>query len=69
MTEKPKTDLGTLPDESIGRPGPWRDGRHTTRQAPPEDSVIRKPGEGPADSTSTTVTLDDYEGPKDKPHI
>jgi hypothetical protein len=32
--------------------------------SPPGESVIRKPGEGPADTISTTVTLEDYEQPR-----
>jgi hypothetical protein len=63
MADELKTAPTTPQPDSIGRPAPWQEGRHQKRDAPPDDSVIRKPGEGPPDTTSTTVTLDDYEQP------
>ncbi len=64
---KPKRDLPTASGESIGRPGPWREGRYERAGEPGEESVIRKPGEGPADTVSTPVTREDYEGPGRRP--
>jgi len=61
MSGKSKDAPGP-PGESIGRPGPWREGRYQKRDVPAGDSVIRKPGEGPTDTVSTPVTREDYEG-------
>ncbi len=61
MPDESKTDPPNPAADSIGRPAPWQDGRHKKRDSPLQDSVLRKPGEGPAGTTSTKVTLDDYE--------
>ncbi len=60
MVDKAKDEPTNSTGDSIGRPGPWREGRYQKPDAPPDDSVIRKPGEGPADTVSTPVTQDDY---------
>jgi len=49
--------------ESIGRPAPWGETRYEEDGKPDAGSVLRKPGEGPVDTTSTPVTLEDYVGP------
>jgi hypothetical protein len=61
MSSKRKEDPEALMDRSIGRPGPWDEGRYEKRDAPAKTSVIRKPGEGASDATSTPVTRKDYE--------
>jgi len=61
MSETPKNHPPISPGESIGRPGPWREGRYLKPDAPSKDSVLRKPGEGAPDTVSTTVTREDYE--------
>ena len=61
MSRKRSVD-GTLPpEESIGRPGPWREGRYHKGNAPPGDSVVRRPGEVAPDRRSMPVTRKDYE--------
>ena len=50
-------------EEAIGRPNPWGEGRYEEGGKPPQESVVRKPGEGPPDTTSTPVTRKDYESP------
>lgn len=49
-------------DESIGRPTEWREGRYEKAGTPINGSVVKKPGEVPPDTTSTTVTERDYQG-------
>jgi hypothetical protein len=58
---KPDTDDGSS-DESIGRPDEWREGRYEKPGTALDESVERRPGEVPPDTTSTTVTEKDYEG-------
>ena len=55
-------------DESIGRPGEWREGRYQQPGKPVERSV-KDPQESEADShdtVSTPVTRKDYEGAQTK---
>ncbi len=48
-------------DRSIGRPSEWREGRYERSGDPKKESVVRKPGELPPDTTSAPVTRRDYE--------
>jgi hypothetical protein len=48
-------------EESIGRPAEWGEGRYEKAGTATKQSVVRKPGEAPPDTTSTTVTEKDYE--------
>jgi hypothetical protein len=59
---KPEADDSSA-DESIGRPTEWREGRYEKAGMPKDESVVKKPGEAPPDTTSTTVTEKDYEEP------
>jgi hypothetical protein len=59
--ENEKPAVPEVTDESIGRPGPWREGRGQKDGKPITESVVRKPKEGPPDTTSTPVTRRDYE--------
>jgi hypothetical protein len=62
MSNESKRDPGdSSSDESIGRPAEWREGRYEKAGSAPDKSVARRPGEAPADTTSTTVTHKDYE--------
>jgi hypothetical protein len=58
---KPLQDEGSS-DESIGRPTAWREGRYEKAGAPIDKTVVKRPGEAPPDTTSTTVTQKDYLG-------
>jgi hypothetical protein len=70
----PKRNKGTT-NESIGRPGPWREGRYEESGQPLEDSVApdppldskrplnEAPAKAPSGPVSTPVTLEDYTGP------
>jgi len=49
-------------DESIGRPAEWREGRYEKAGPPIDQSVVKKPGEAPPDTSSTPVTEKDYRG-------
>jgi hypothetical protein len=51
-------------DESIGRPGPWREGRYQQADKPVKETVITPPGTQPASRQpkSTPVTRKDYQG-------
>jgi hypothetical protein len=57
----PDVDKGSS-EESIGRPSEWGEGRYEEAGTPIDESVVRKPGEAPPDTTSTTVTEKDYQG-------
>jgi len=50
-------------DESIGRPGPWREGRYEQKDKPVQQSVITPPRTKPVsdEPPSTPVTRKDYE--------
>jgi hypothetical protein len=61
MANTPTGSSVPAPEESIGRPGPWREGRYETKDHPTGASVLRRPGERAPDTTSTPVTRDDYE--------
>jgi hypothetical protein len=52
-------------DQSIGRPGPWREGRYEQSGGRVDRSVITPGGAAAAfhDNVSTPVTREDYEGP------
>jgi hypothetical protein len=74
MSEKTK---GTT-DESIGRPGPWREGRYQKSGQPLEDSVapeqpLDSKSDAPAEPkvvpgpVSTPVHLDEYTTVSEKP--
>jgi len=60
----PKTPSNGSTDESIGRPGPWREGRYEQADKPVNDTVITPPRTKPAvkQPESTPVTRKDYEG-------
>jgi hypothetical protein len=51
----------TESEESIGRPVEWGEERYEKAGTTIEQSVVKKPGEVPPDTTSTTVTEADYE--------
>jgi hypothetical protein len=78
LASKPK-DQGTT-DESIGRPGPWREGRYQRRGQSLEDSVepdqpldSKRPLDAPTapqipeGPVSTAVHLDEYTSVAAKP--
>ncbi|HEX3847989.1 MAG TPA: hypothetical protein VHV81_11470 [Steroidobacteraceae bacterium] len=54
-------------DRSIGRPGPWREGRYEQPGKPVDRSVLTPGGDAAAssDPVSTPVTREDYEGKSD----
>jgi hypothetical protein len=70
----PRKNRGTT-NESIGRPGPWREGRYEKSGQSLEDSVApdppldskrpldEAPAKVPSGPVSTPVTLDEYTAP------
>ena len=56
-------------DESIGRPGPWKEGRYQQPGESVDQSVRTPPGTSPSPDqpASTPVTRKDYEFPDSKP--
>jgi hypothetical protein len=64
------TERNNDPDEDIGRPGPWGEGRYHRKGQRIDRSVRTPAGSAPTNDTavSTPVTRKDYELPGDEGH-
>jgi hypothetical protein len=59
-TPDPATPGGSS-DESIGRPGPWREGRYQEKGEPVDESVTKEPQALPKEPPSKPVNQSEYE--------
>ncbi len=60
MNSEKNTPSGSS-DESIGRPGPWREGRYQEKGVPVDESVTKEPQALPKDPPSKPVSREEYE--------